>query len=260
MFCIIRRVSVIAANVFREIFRERALYLLGFYAVALVLAARLLPELSASMADRKILLDVGLAGIQILGLVLAIFVGTSLVNREVEKRTLLVLMAKPVSRSEFIVGKFVGLSSVLAVLVAAMAAIYVIVLEVMRIGYPKQATLIAVGFLWLLLSLMTAVAIGFGALMNSLLAIVMTVAVYFMGTLSGDLVNLGRLTENPAIQRMTQAFYLVVPDFSRLDLKNQAVYNILPSPDVLLQNAGYGGLYIVLILTISSMLFAAREF
>ncbi len=260
MFGIIRRVSVIAANVFREIFRERALYLLGFYAVAFVLAARLLPELSASMADRKIILDVGLAGIQILGLVLAIFVGTSLVNREVEKRTLLVLMAKPVSRSEFIVGKFVGLSSVLAVLVAAMAAIYVIVLEVMRIGYPKQATLIAVGFLWLLLSLMTAVAIGFGALMNSLLAIVMTAAVYCMGSLSGDLVNLGRLTENPGIQRMTQVFYLIVPDFSRLDLKNQAVYNILPSADILLQNAGYGMLYIVLILTISSMLFTAREF
>ena len=50
MFRIIRRVSVIAANVFREIFRERALYLLGFYAVALLLAARLLPELSAGMA------------------------------------------------------------------------------------------------------------------------------------------------------------------------------------------------------------------
>jgi amino acid transporter len=130
----------------------------------------------------------------------------------------------------------------------------------MKIGYPKQATLIAVGFLWLLLSLMTAVAIGFGALMNSLLAIVMTVAVYFMGTLSGDLVNLGRLTQNPAIQRMTQAFYLVVPDFSRLDLKNQAVYNTLPSTDILMQNAGYGLLYIVLILTISSMLFSAREF
>jgi ABC-type transport system involved in multi-copper enzyme maturation permease subunit len=260
MFRIIRRVSVIAANVFREIFRERALYLLGFYAVALLLAARLLPELSAGMADRKIILDVGLAGIQILGLVLAIFVGTSLVNREVEKRTLLVLMAKPVSRSEFIVGKFFGLSSVLGVLVAAMAAIYIIVLEAMKIGYPKQATLIAVGFLWLLLSLMTAVAIGFGALMNSLLAIVMTVSVYFMGTLSGDLVNLGRLTQNPAIQRMTQAFYLVVPDFSRLDLKNQAVYNILPSTDILMQNAGYGMLYIVLILTISSMLFSAREF
>jgi ABC-type transport system involved in multi-copper enzyme maturation permease subunit len=260
MFRIIRRVSVIASNVFREVFRERALYLLGFYAVALLLASRLLPELSAGMADRKILPDVGLAGIQILGLVLAIFVGTGLVNREIEKRTLLVLMAKPVSRSEFLVGKYVGLSAVLAVLVAAMGAIYIIVLEVMQIGYPKQATVIAIAFLWLLLSLMTAVAIGFGSMMSSLLATLMTVAVYCMGTLSGDLVNLGKLTENPGIRRMTQAFYLVLPDFSRLDLKNQAVYNLLPSQDILLQNAGYGLLYIVLVLTISSMLFSTREF
>jgi ABC-type transport system involved in multi-copper enzyme maturation permease subunit len=260
MFRSIRRVSVMAGNVFREVFRERALYLLGFYAVALLLAARLLPELSASLADRKILADVGLAGIQILGLALAIFVGTNLVNKEVEKRTLLVLMAKPVSRSEFIVGKYVGLSAVLAILVAAMGAIYIIVMEVMKIGYPKQATLIAIGFMWLLLSLMSAVAIGFGALMSSLLAMLMTVAVYFMGTLSGDLVNLGKLTENPALRRMTQAFYLIVPDFSRLDLKNQAVYNILPPSDILLQNAAYGALYIVLVLTIASMLFSAREF
>lgn len=260
MFRTIRRVSVIASNVFREVFRERALYLLGFYAVALLLASRLLPELSAGMADRKILPDVGLAGIQILGLVLAIFVGTGLVNREIEKRTLLVLMAKPVSRSEFLVGKYVGLSAVLAVLVAAMGAIYIIVLEVMKIGYPKQATLIAIAFLWLLLSLMTAVAIGFGSMMSSLLATLMTVAVYCMGTLSGDLVNLGKLTENPGIRQMTQAFYLVLPDFSRLDLKNQAVYNLLPSQDILLQNAGYGLLYIVLVLTISSMLFSTREF
>jgi ABC-type transport system involved in multi-copper enzyme maturation permease subunit len=260
MFRIIRRVSVIASNVFREVFRERALYLLGFYTVALLLASRLLPELSAGMADRKILPDVGLAGIQILGLVLAIFVGTGLVNREIEKRTLLVLMAKPVSRSEFLVGKHIGLSAVLAVLVAAMGAIYIIVLEVMKIGYPKQATLIAIAFLWLLLSLMTAVAIGFGSMMSSLLATLMTVAVYCMGTLSGDLVNLGKLTENPGIRQMTQAFYLVLPDFSRLDLKNQAVYNLLPSQDILLQNAGYGLLYIVLVLTISSMLFSTREF
>jgi ABC-type transport system involved in multi-copper enzyme maturation permease subunit len=260
MFRSIRRVGVIAANVFREIFRERALYLLGFYAVALLLAARLLPELSASMADRKILPDVGLAGIQILGLVLAIFVGTGLVNKEIEKRTLLVLMAKPVSRSEFIVGKHLGLSAVIAVLVAAMGAIYILVLEFSKISYPRRSTLIAIGFMGLMLALMAAVAIGFGSMMNSLLATLMTVAVFFMGTLSSDLVNLGKLTQNPMLQRLTQAFYFIVPDFSRLDLKNQAVYNILPSDPILLQNLGYGLLYIVLVLTLASMLFTAREF
>ncbi len=107
---------------------------------------------------------------------------------------------------------------------------------------------------------MTAVAIGFGGLMSSLLATLMTIAVYLMGTLSGDLVTLGKLTENPAIIQMTKVFYLILPDFSRLDLKNQAVYNLLPSNDLLLQNLGYGLLYIVLVLTISSILFSAREF
>ncbi|MBE9028954.1 ABC transporter permease subunit [filamentous cyanobacterium LEGE 11480] len=260
MFRTIRRVKVIASNVFREVFRERALYLLGFYAIALGLAARLLPEVSAGLADRKILPDVGLAGIHILGLVLAIFVGTGLINKEIEKRTVLVLMAKPVSRSEFIVGKHIGLSAVLAVLVAAMTAIYLIVMEMTKISYDMQPTMITIGFMWLLLSLMTAVAIGFGGMMSSLLATLMTVAVYFMGTLSGDLVNLGKLTENLVIEQMTQAFYLILPDFSRLDLKNQAVYSLLPSNEILLQNAGYGVLYIVLVLTISSILFSAREF
>jgi ABC-type transport system involved in multi-copper enzyme maturation permease subunit len=260
MFRVIRRVKVIASNAFREVFRERALYLLGLYAIALGLAARLVPELSAAGADRKILLDVGLAAIQIFGLVLAIFVGTGLINKEIEKRTVLVLMAKPVSRSEFIVGKHIGLSAVLAVLVAAMAAIYCAVMEIMKIPYPLAPTLVAVGFMWLLLSLMTAVAIGFGGLMSSLLATLMTIAVYLMGTLTGDMVKLGKLTENPTIETMTQAFYLVLPDFSRLDLKNQAVYSLLPSYDVLLQNLGYGLLYIVLVLTISAILFSAREF
>ncbi len=260
MFRAMRRVNVIASNVFREVFRERALYLLGFYAIALGLAARLVPEISAGGADRKILLDVGLAGIQIIGLILAIFVGTGLINKEIEKRTVLVLMAKPLSRSEFIVGKHIGLSAVLAVLVAAMAAINFAVMELMQIRYPLQPMLIAVGFIWLLLSLMTAVAIGFGGLMSSLLATLMTIAIYFMGTLSGDLVNLGKLTQNPAIERMTQVFYLILPDFSRLDLKNQAVYSLMPSYDILLQNLGYGILYIVLVLTIAAIFFSMREF
>lgn len=260
MFRPITRVAVIAANVFREVFRERALYLLGFYAVALLLASRLLPELSAGMTDRKILSDVGLAGMHILGLVLAVFVGTNLVNKEIEKRTLLVLMAKPVSRTEFLVGKHVGLSAVIAVLLAAMTAVYIMLMEALKVSYSVKATVVAVSFMGLLLSLMCAVAIGFGSMMSSLLATLMTVAVYFVGTLSGDVVALGKLTQNPTIERMTQIFYLVVPDFSRLDLKNQAVYNILPSSDQLLQNAGYGLLYIVLVLTVSSLLFSAREF
>jgi ABC-type transport system involved in multi-copper enzyme maturation permease subunit len=254
------RVQVIAANVFREVVRDRVLYLLIIYAVGMAVATRIIPELSAGGVDKKVLVDLGLAGIQILGLVLAIFVGTGLINKEIEKRTVLVLMAKPLSRTEFIIGKHLGLSAVLGVLIAAMTAIYLLLMRVSDVPFLMRPTLIAVGFMWLLLSLVTAVAIGFGGLMSSLLAIMMTIAVYLMGTLSGDVVKLGKLTENPLIMRMTQAFYLVLPDLSRLDLKTAAVYNLIPNGAVLVQNAGYGLLYIVLVLTIASVLFSAREF
>jgi ABC-type transport system involved in multi-copper enzyme maturation permease subunit len=254
------RIEVVAANLFREVLRDRVLYVLLIYGLVLALMARLLPEVAAAGAERKILADVGFAAMHLLGLMLAIFVGTSLINKEIEKRTLLVLMAKPLSRSEFLVGKHLGLSAVLALLLAAMTAIYLIVMELTKTPYPMQATLVAVGFLWLLLSLITAFAIGFGSRMSSLLAVMMTSAVYLMGTLSGDIVALGKLTENPTLIKMTQVVSLLLPDLSRLDLKNLAVYNVLPSLSTLGENAAYGVLYTVFVLTIASALFSAREF
>jgi len=119
------RIFVIATNVFREVVRDRILYIIGFYGILLAAAIRLLPEVAATTED-KIFLDFGLAAMSLLGLIVAVFVGTGLVNKEIEKRTVLVLIAKPISRGEF-TGKHLGLSAVLALLVAAMTAIYLAV-------------------------------------------------------------------------------------------------------------------------------------
>ena len=257
----IGRIFVIASNVFREVIRDRILYLLGFFGIILLLANLLLPEVAASTED-KMLLDVGLGAIGIAGLVVAVFVGTGLVNKEIEKRTVYVLTAKPLTPAEFIVGKHVGLSVVLGIMVAIMTVVYVAILTLNAIAFPVQSILLAVAFLFLELSLITAIAILFGVFTSSLLAIFLTFAVYLMGHLSRDLVLLTELSESPNIKRITDSMYLVLPDLSRLDLKNVAVYgmDLLPSPLELLGNAGYGLLYIVLALAIATMVFARREF
>ncbi len=255
----LNRVGTIATNVFREVIRDRVLYLIGFYALALVLAGRLLPEIAAN-TEKKILLDLSLATMSVLGLVIAVFVGTGLVNKEIEKRTVFVLIAKPVSRTEFIIGKHWGLSAVLAVLVGAMTAIALLILSFYQVPFSLQDVLISSSFLFLQLSLITAVAIGFGVFTSSLLAILFTFAVYFMGQLSRDLVTLGKLAKNPSIESITQGLYLVLPDLARLDLKNQAAYHLIPSSDVLIGNALYALVYTVLVLTIASLIFSTREF
>jgi ABC-type transport system involved in multi-copper enzyme maturation permease subunit len=246
-------------NVFREVMRDRVLYLIGLFALFLVACLRLLPEIAAS-TENKILLDVGLAAMSLLGLVIAVFVGTGLINKEIEKRTVLALLAKPISRTEFIVGKHLGLSAVLAVLVATMTAIYMAILVFGRVPFPAGSILVSSLYLFLQLSLITAVAIAFGVFTSSLLATLLTFAVYFMGNFSRDLVTLGTLSKNPAIENMTQSLYLVLPDLARLDLKNQAVYGQLPSLTALLENALYGILYIVALLAIATFVFSRREF
>ncbi|UBF23821.1 ABC transporter permease [Kovacikia minuta CCNUW1] len=253
------RTLVIARNVFREVIRDRVLYLVGLFAIFLGLCIRLLPEVSAG-TQNKIILDVGLAAMALLGLVIAVFVGTGLINKEIEKRTVLVLIAKPISRAEFIVGKHVGLSAVLAVLVAVMTAIYMGILTLSRVPYPTGSILISSLYLLLQLSLITAVAIAFGVFTSSLLATLLTFAVYLMGNFSRDLVTLGTLSKNPAVENLTKSIYLVLPDLARLDLKNQAVYGVLPGTDILLANAGYWFLYVVVLLAIATSIFALREF
>jgi ABC-type transport system involved in multi-copper enzyme maturation permease subunit len=255
----ISRIVVIASNVFREVIRDRVLYLIGLFALFLVACFRLLPEVAAATED-KIILDLGLAAMHLLGLVVAIFVGTGLVNKEIEKRTVLVLMAKPISRTEFIVGKHLGLTAVLAVLVAAMTAIFMALLTVNQVAYPMTSLLVSSLFLWLQLSLMTAIAIAFGVFTGSLLATLLTFMVFLMGSFSANLVTLGAQNKDATITAITRNLYLVLPDLSRLDLKNQAVYGVLPPLNTLLLNAGYGVLYIILLLAIATLLFSRREF
>ncbi|MGA7933382.1 MAG: ABC transporter permease subunit [Kovacikia sp.] len=253
------RTMVIARNVFREVIRDRVLYLVGLFAIFLGLCVRLLPEVAAG-TQNKIILDIGLAAMTLLGLVIAVFVGTGLVNKEIEKRTVLVLIAKPISRAEFIVGKHVGLSAVLAVLVAVMTTFYLGILSLSQISYPTGSFLVTSLYLLLQLSLITAVAIAFGVFTSSLLATLLTFAVYFMGNFSRDLMTLGALSKNPAVANLTKSIYLVLPDLARLDFKNQAVYGQLPGVDLLLINAGYWLLYVVVLLAIATVIFSIREF
>lgn len=253
------RVWVIAANVFREVIRDRILYLIGLFALVLGLASRLLPEVASIAAD-KILIDLGLAAIAVLGVIVAIFVGTGLVNKEIEKRTLLVLLAKPIHRGEFIVGKHLGLSGVLIVLVATMGAIYLGLLHLYGIAFPLQPLLAALGFLWLELSLLTAIALGFGVATSSLLASLLSFGLYLIGNLSPDLVKLAKLTDNPNLKQVVHSLYLVLPDFSRFNLRNEAVYGILPDPSTLLWSGVYGVLYITVVLSVATLIFSRRQF
>jgi len=253
------RIWAVASNGFREVIRDRVLYLIGLFALLLILAMRLLPEVATITSD-KMVIDFGLATIELLGVIVAVFVGTGLINKEIEKRTVLVLIAKPLSRTEFILGKHLGLSGVLGVLVLAMAVIYLLLLSLGKIDYPVGSILVSNLFLFFELCLITATALVFGVFTSSLLATMLSFGVYLMGNFSQDLVELGNLSKNSSIQAITEVLYLVLPDLSRLNLKNEAVYGALPSTMNLLSNGVYAFFYTTILLAIAIVIFSRREF
>lgn len=253
------RVFTIAHNGFKEVMRDRILYFIGFFSLLLILAQRIIPEIAAGTHE-KILLDFGIGAIAILNVIIAIFIGTALINKEIEKRTLLMLVPKPISRAELILGKHLGLTAVLTVTIAIMLAIYLAMLSLSEINYPTTALITAGGYLLLELALITAVAILFGVFTSSILATLLSFGVYLMGHFSEDLVELGKLSENASIESLTTSLYLVLPNLSRLDLKNEAVYGLLPTSTELISHALYGLLYTALLLIISMTIFAQKEF
>src|SRR5512134_313181 len=109
-----RSVGLVAVNVFKESVRDKVLYNLVAFAVLLISVSFLLGQLTAGQ-DVKIIKDLGLAAIATFGLLIAIFIGIGLVWKEVERRSIYSLLAKPVSRAQFIVGKYCGLVLTLGV-------------------------------------------------------------------------------------------------------------------------------------------------
>ncbi|MBD0327164.1 MAG: ABC transporter permease, partial [Pyrinomonadaceae bacterium] len=116
-----RRIATIARNAFREAVRDRVLYNLVLFVLLLTVGAIFLGELSAAQ-ESKIIIDLGLSAVLIFGAFISIFVGVGLVYKEIERRTIYAIFAKPVGRGEFLIGKYLGLCLTLLVNVLVMGA------------------------------------------------------------------------------------------------------------------------------------------
>ncbi|MGQ9865067.1 MAG: ABC transporter permease [Pseudanabaenaceae cyanobacterium] len=253
------RIWAVASNALRETLREQVLYLLLLFLFLLVAAATLLPMFSSESAD-KLIADTGLATIEVVALLVAIFVGTGAIERETNKRTIFILIAKPLSRAELLLGKHLGISLVLALLVFLLSAIFLGFAQLRQIPLPWGPVAIACGFIFLKLVLVTAFALLFGTFAGSLLATIMAFGTYLFGNITEDIRKLGAIAGDEGVTRITEALYLVLPNLARADLKNEAVYGVLPPPDVLFTDGVYILAYTALVLAAAILVFAHRQF
>jgi len=250
------RINAIALNTFREAIRHRILYLLLIFAVAMISFAQILSLLTVG-SEEKIIKDFGLATIDVFGVLTAVFIGIGLVSREIERRTVYTLLAKPLHRFEFILGKFAGLAITLLVNTAIMTLWFFLVLLLK--GAFDGTLAIAVLLLYFQFLLITAMAVLFSCLSTPILASVLTLALYVIGHLLWSLDLLAaRLTAGWG-KFLCRALYFVLPNLGTFDIKGEVVHGLLIDGTRILWAAAYLVLYGSAILWTACAVFERKE-
>ena len=221
----------IAINTVRDAVRNRVLYALVFFALVMIGTSALLATLSYVERPR-ILQDVGLAAIRFFGAAIAIFMGVGLIHREVERRTIYTILSKPVTRAQFLAGKYLGLVATLWLQLAIMVAAFA--LASLVAGAPLGAGhAIALGLTALELAVVIAFATLFSSFATPFLAACYSLGLYLVGHLTRDLRGLGASSDSEWVELVTTWIHRVFPDLSALNRSIEAVHGLpVPLPEV----------------------------
>jgi len=250
----------VAINTFREAVRDRVLYNLIFFALVMIGAAIIVGQISIGI-ERLVIINLGLTAISIVGLVMAIFIGVGLVSKEMEKRTLYSLLAKPIRRWEFLVGKYAGLLLTLGVNTSFMTLGLAAALFYVGRPYVRSdaTVLVAVYFILLELALVTALALFFSCFSSPMLSTLFTLGIYITGVFAQDIRNFGELTGNPALRAATKALYYLIPNFHNFNAIATAAHGGSIPFLLVAQNTLYAALYVTLLLVAASAVFSGRN-
>ena len=255
-----KNVLIVATNTFREAVRDRVLYNLVFFALLMMVAAILVGQISIDI-EKSVIISLGLTAISVIGLFIAVFIGVGLVSKEMDKRTLYALLAKPLERWEFLLGKYCGLLMTLSVNTAAMAlGLYAALWTVKHpLAGPDAYVLVAVYLILLKLALIVALAMLFSCFTTPFLAILFTAGIYVAGVFAADLRQMKVVKLEAATVKMLRAISYALPNFENFNVMG-AVAHGRPVPGLLVWNATlYAILYGAMVLAIASAVFSRRN-
>jgi Cu-processing system permease protein len=265
-----RSIAIIAGGVFRDSIRDRIGYGLLFFSILLMASSFLLAQLTAGQ-DVKIIKDLGLAAASGIGLFIAVFFGIGLVTKEVERRSIYSLISKPVTRTQFVLGKYLGLVFTLLVNLVVMAVAFYAVLwyldsttaETAKRAWEAPAMdprmLKAFALIGVELMLITATAIFFSTFSSPFLSVALTFGVYIVGHFGEDLKNIDTIIESLVLPYVAKGVYYVMPNLSALDVKSAVVHGLPVTVEYMLLAAGSSLLYVATLLVGAVLVFSRRD-
>jgi ABC-type transport system involved in multi-copper enzyme maturation permease subunit len=255
------RVVTIAVHTFKESVRQKVLYNLVAFALLLIGASILFGSISVGV-EQIILVTLGLSSISVFGLLIAIFIGIDLVSKEIDRRTIYNILSKPVTRAEFILGKYLGLLLTLIVNTAIMMAGFYAALFYQKraLGPGDLVYLGAVYFILLQLAMVVGIAVVFSCISTPVLSAVYTFCLYVIGNFSADLRAFGQESQSPILGIVSGALYYALPNFANFNVITEVAHAQRIPAYLWLGNSFYTLLYLAILLGLAILIFEEREF
>lgn len=248
----------IAHNTFKEIVRNKFLYLILFFAFIFIIFSLALGKLTIWESE-KIIVDFGLAMIEIFGLVWVLFVGSQLLFKEIEWKTIFLILSKPIKRYEFIMGKFIGFSGTIALIILAQAFFFLLVLFFQDIAISKLI-IMSLLFTFIKLEILLAIVFFLSTFMSNILTILVALVSYFLSHSFSLLLDVARRTGNDIVIYFTQAIQLIFPPLESLNIKDIIGSYDQFSNTFFIYTGLYWIVYLAVILYLTTLIFNKKKF
>lgn len=248
----------IAINTFKEIIRNKFFYLIIFFAIIFIIFSISLWKLTI-WDDSKIIIDFWLAMIELFWFLSVLFVWSQLLFREIEWKTIFLILSKPIKRYEFIIWKFFGFSFCIFLVVFFETLFFLLVLLIKSIEIDFLI-LFSLFFIFLKLEILLALVFFFSTFMSNILTILVSVMIYFISQSFSLLLDLVERTNNFITINFVKILQLLFPPFEALNLKDVIWSFKNFSSAFFVSNTFYSIFYLFLLLIFTILIFNTKKF
>ncbi|MCF7811477.1 ABC transporter permease [bacterium] len=251
------RISAVAQTTFRETIRNKILHNMLGFAVVMFGLSWVISAWSVGEPE-KIIADIGLTITVLVGVIIAIFAGVVLVHGEVDRKTILPILAKPLHRWEYVLGKYIGFSSAVLLVYIGMNVILILFLSVVGGGVSSGLLKAMYLSIWEV-ELVVALALMFSSITTPWLSALNTIILFIAGRFSYDIKFFLGAHPGNAFAPVLKIIYVLVPNLSYFNLRHEAVHAIPVSAQMLIYPTLYGIIYCSLVLLIASLAFRTKD-
>ncbi len=251
-------IFVIATNTAREIIRDRILYGLIVFAILLIGLSLILGELSY-VEQARISADFGFVAINISAIIIAVFIGSTLVSRELEQRTIYTLLAHPVTRIQFLLGKFLGLFLVNVLVAVSLSVLMSIVFYYLKSPWNLACTLTVYGIM-LESMIVLSMTVLFSTITRPVLVVAYSLGIFIIGRSVESLKFFAEKSEDGGFKFFNEVIQRIFPNLSKFAWSNYVVIKDQIPYSVIMWSTVYALSWVAICVFMSALIFRRKDF